>query len=203
MTVQARCTVAESPGAWALQKDEQRAATRNGMVHVEASDGLRCGERTQLVNAATFCTSSVTSLPRCLPRQPRRARNQRESVAPHPQFAGTAPEMEPMSPTSSNGKICYTRSLRRRARSPITKGLWLEHPSTRRRHTAFDDTTGQVSGSWIVGRFAIGSARPSTYIMVDDAASILDAIAARRHECAADRCRCRRSRRDSATRAAT
>src|SRR5262249_26262060 len=41
---------------------------------------------------------------------------------------------------------------------------------------AFDDTTGQVSGAWVRGRPASGSPGLLIYIMVDNAAAVVDAI---------------------------
>jgi predicted enzyme related to lactoylglutathione lyase len=86
-----------------------------------------------------------------------------------------------MPPTLANGKICY-----------------LEIPSTdiagsadfykrvfgwniRQRgdgHTAFDDTTGEVSGSWVLGRLPAAKPGLLFYVMVDDVAAILDLIVA-------------------------
>jgi predicted enzyme related to lactoylglutathione lyase len=45
-------------------------------------------------------------------------------------------------------------------------------------HSAFDDTTGQVSGTWVLGRPP--SAQPGLliYVMVDSVAASLDAIVA-------------------------
>jgi len=86
-----------------------------------------------------------------------------------------------MPPTLANGKICY-----------------LEIPSTdiaqsadfykrvfgwniRQRgdgHTAFDDTTGEVSGSWVLGRPPATKPGLLFYVMVDDVTAILDIIIA-------------------------
>jgi len=86
-----------------------------------------------------------------------------------------------MPPTLGNGKICY-----------------LEIPSTdiaqsadfykrvfgwniRQRgdgHTAFDDTTGEVSGSWVLGRPPATKPGLLFYVMVDDVTAILDIIIA-------------------------
>ena len=86
-----------------------------------------------------------------------------------------------MPPTLANGKICY-----------------LEIPSTdiagsadfykrvfgwniRQRgdgHTAFDDTTGEVSGSWVLGRQPATKPGLLFYVMVDDVAATLDLIVA-------------------------
>ena len=86
-----------------------------------------------------------------------------------------------MPPTLSNGKICY-----------------LEIPSTdiagsadfykrvfgwniRQRgdgHTAFDDTAGEVSGSWVLGRPPASKPGLLFYIMVDNVAATIDLIVA-------------------------
>lgn len=86
-----------------------------------------------------------------------------------------------MPPTLANGKICY-----------------LEIPSTdiagsadfykrvfgwniRQRgdgHTVFDDTTSEVSGSWMLGRLPATKPGLLFYVMVDDVAAILDPIVA-------------------------
>jgi len=86
-----------------------------------------------------------------------------------------------MPPTLANGKICY-----------------LEIPSTdiaqsadfykrvfgwniRQRgdgHTAFDDTTGEVSGSWVLGRPPATKPGLLFYVMVDDVTAIVDIIIA-------------------------
>jgi uncharacterized protein len=86
-----------------------------------------------------------------------------------------------MSPTASNGKICYLEipaiDVARSAEFYNQVFGW----NIRRRgdgHFAFDDTTGQVSGSWIVGRPPSETPGLLTYIMVDDAAAILETIAA-------------------------
>jgi len=44
--------------------------------------------------------------------------------------------------------------------------------------TAFDDTTGEVSGSWVLGRPASSQPGLLTYIMVDNAAATVDAVIA-------------------------
>ncbi len=82
-----------------------------------------------------------------------------------------------MPPTSVNGKICYIElpatDIQRSAAFYEAVFGW----SVRTRGdgaTAFDDTTGEVSGAWVLGR------PPSTpgllfYVMVD---SVEDAVAA-------------------------
>lgn len=86
-----------------------------------------------------------------------------------------------MPPTRSNGKICYieipaTDTARSAAFYARAFG-W----QTRQRgdgQTAFDDTTGQVSGTWVVGRKPAAEPGLLFYIMVDDAAATLDALVA-------------------------
>jgi predicted enzyme related to lactoylglutathione lyase len=44
--------------------------------------------------------------------------------------------------------------------------------------TAFDDTTGKVSGAWVLGRAPAGAPGLLVYVMVDSVAVTLDAIIA-------------------------
>ena len=44
--------------------------------------------------------------------------------------------------------------------------------------TAFDDTTGQVSGSWVIGRAPATTPGMLVYIMVENVAAVLDAVVA-------------------------
>jgi predicted enzyme related to lactoylglutathione lyase len=86
-----------------------------------------------------------------------------------------------MPPTLANGKICYIEM-------PATD---IVHSSNfykqvfgwniRKRgdgSTAFDDTTAEVSGAWVLGRAP--GAKPGLlfYIMVDSVAAALDALVA-------------------------
>jgi predicted enzyme related to lactoylglutathione lyase len=86
-----------------------------------------------------------------------------------------------MPPTLTNGKICYiempatdiTRS------ADFYKGVfgW----NIRKRgdgSTAFDDTTGQVSGTWVIGRPPSGKPGLLFYVMVDSVAATVDAVVA-------------------------
>jgi predicted enzyme related to lactoylglutathione lyase len=86
-----------------------------------------------------------------------------------------------MPPTTANGKICYIEmpatDIERSADFYKTVFGW----NVRKRgdgSTAFDDTIGEVSGSWIVGR------PPSTapgflfYIMVDSVAASIEKVLA-------------------------
>jgi predicted enzyme related to lactoylglutathione lyase len=86
-----------------------------------------------------------------------------------------------MSPTLANGKICYieipARDVHRSADFYTRVFGW----RIRKRgdgRTAFDDTTGEVSGTWMVGRPA--SAEPGLlfYIMVDSVAATVEAVIA-------------------------
>src|SRR5205085_1002418 len=86
-----------------------------------------------------------------------------------------------MPPTLANGKICYiempSTDIARSAEFYRRVFGW----NVRQRgdgHSAFDDTTGQVSGTWVLGRPP--SAQPGllVYIMVDSVAASLDAIVA-------------------------
>lgn len=86
-----------------------------------------------------------------------------------------------MSPTPSNGKICYIEipaiDVARSAEFYKQVFGW----KIRQRgdgHTAFDGSTGQVNGSWIVGRPPSGAPGLLTYIMVYDAAATLGSIVA-------------------------
>jgi predicted enzyme related to lactoylglutathione lyase len=84
-----------------------------------------------------------------------------------------------MPPTSANGKICYIElpadDVQRSAAFYRDVFGW----NIRRRGdgaTSFDDTIGEVSGTWVTGR------RPSTdpgmliYVMVDSVAATIDAV---------------------------
>ena len=86
-----------------------------------------------------------------------------------------------MSPTSMNGKICYiempTTDIARSADFYSRVFGW----QTRKRgdgSTAFDDTTGQVSGTWVKGRPPSTSPGLLVYIMVDDAEAMVETIVA-------------------------
>ena len=86
-----------------------------------------------------------------------------------------------MAATSTNGKICYVElpavDIPRSADFYAQVFGW----QIRRRGdgaTAFDDTTGQVSGSWVVGRPAAAQPGLLIYIMVDSVAATIDAVIA-------------------------
>jgi predicted enzyme related to lactoylglutathione lyase len=86
-----------------------------------------------------------------------------------------------MSPTPMNGKICYiempTTDIARSADFYSRVFGW----KTRKRGdgaVAFDDTTGEVSGTWVKGRPASSQPGLLIYIMVDDVAAAVDAVVA-------------------------
>ncbi|MDQ6759417.1 MAG: VOC family protein [Acidobacteriota bacterium] len=86
-----------------------------------------------------------------------------------------------MSPTPKNGKICY---LELPATDIVRSSDFYRSVfdwNIRQRgdgSTAFDDTTGQVSGSWVLGRPPASHPGLLVYIMVDSVAAALDVIVA-------------------------
>ena len=86
-----------------------------------------------------------------------------------------------MPPSLSNGKICYIEfpatDVRRSAEFYEKVFGW----RIRQRgdgSIAFDDTTGEVSGTWVTGRPPSGEPGLLLYVMVDSVAATLDAIRA-------------------------
>jgi uncharacterized protein len=86
-----------------------------------------------------------------------------------------------MPPTLANGKICYIEipatDIQRSADFYKNVFGWL----IRRRgdgSMAFDDTTGQVSGTWVRGRSPASALGLLFYIMVDSVAATADAVIA-------------------------
>jgi predicted enzyme related to lactoylglutathione lyase len=84
-----------------------------------------------------------------------------------------------MPPKPANGKICYVElaatDVAQSAAFYRTVFGW----NTRKRgdgHTAFDDTTGEVSGAWLPGRQPATQPGLLLYIMVDSVAATLDKI---------------------------
>lgn len=89
-----------------------------------------------------------------------------------------------MPPTMSNGKVCYIEmpasDIRRSAEFYRDVFGW----GIRQRgngSTAFDDTTGEVSGTWVLGRPSAAKPGLLIYILVDSVAATLEAIVA--HGC--------------------
>lgn len=86
-----------------------------------------------------------------------------------------------MSPTLTNGKICYIEMPATDvARSAdFYKRVFGWHIRQRGDgSTAFDDTTGQVSGTWVLERLPSSKPGLLVYIMVDSVAATLEAIVA-------------------------
>lgn len=86
-----------------------------------------------------------------------------------------------MPPTRANGKVCYIEipavDIRRSADFYSKVFGW----KLRQRgdgHVAFDDGTGEVSGTWVIGRPASAAPGLLVYIMVDSVAATADAVVA-------------------------
>ena len=86
-----------------------------------------------------------------------------------------------MPPTLANGKICYVEipagEIARSAEFYKRVFGW----AIRKRgdgSTAFDDTTGEVSGTWVLGRPPAAKPGILFYIMVDNVAATIDAVVA-------------------------
>jgi len=86
-----------------------------------------------------------------------------------------------MPPTPTNGKICYIEipalDIRRSADFYAKVFGW----KIRKRGdgaTAFDDATGQVSGTWVLGRPAASQPGLLVYIMVDSVAATIETVTA-------------------------
>ena len=86
-----------------------------------------------------------------------------------------------MPPSLANGKICYVEmpasDIARSAEFYQRVFGW----NVRKRgdgSTAFDDTTGEVSGSWVLGRPPASKAGLLFYIMVDSVVATLEKIVA-------------------------
>jgi len=84
-------------------------------------------------------------------------------------------------PTLANGKICYIEfpatNIARSAE--FYQGVFGWEIRTRGDgRTAFDDTPGEVSGTWVVGRAPAKEPGLMVYIMVDSVATTLEKIVA-------------------------
>ena len=86
-----------------------------------------------------------------------------------------------MPPTTKNGKICYieipSTDVQRSAEFYQKVFGW----EIRRRGdgaTAFDDSVGEVSGTWVLGRPPAKEPGLMVYIMVDSVAKTVDAVIA-------------------------
>ncbi|HEY2915349.1 MAG TPA: VOC family protein [Candidatus Angelobacter sp.] len=86
-----------------------------------------------------------------------------------------------MPPTLANGKICYiempTTDIARSAEFYQRVFGW--NVRTRGNgSTAFDDTTGQVSGSWVLKRPPMSQPGLLIYVMVDSVAATIELVKA-------------------------
>src|SRR5260370_22573995 len=84
-------------------------------------------------------------------------------------------------PTFANGKVCYIEipALDVETSSKFYRSVfgW----NTRKRgdgSLAFDDSVGEVSGTWVLGRKAMTEPGLLIYIMVDSVAATIDAVIA-------------------------
>jgi uncharacterized protein len=86
-----------------------------------------------------------------------------------------------MNPTAANGKICYIElpatDIARSADFYKQVFDWRIRQRGDGR-TAFDDTTGQVSGAWVLGRPPASQPGLLVYVMVDSVAATLQVIVA-------------------------
>ncbi len=86
-----------------------------------------------------------------------------------------------MPPTLANGKICYIEipsSDIARSSQFYEKVFGWRTRTRGNGHTAFDDTTGEVSGTWTIGRRPAAEPGLLVYVMVDSVAATLEAIVA-------------------------
>jgi len=86
-----------------------------------------------------------------------------------------------MPPMRANGKICYLEMPATDIAGSAEFYKQVFGWNIRKRadgSVAFDDTTGEVSGSWVLGRPPAGKPGLLFYIMVDSVAAAVDAVAA-------------------------
>jgi uncharacterized protein len=84
-------------------------------------------------------------------------------------------------PKPGNGKICYIEIPAHDIGASANFYHKVFGWNIRKRsdgNTAFDDSAGEVSGSWVTGRCASSFAGLLTYIMVDDIQATLEAVVA-------------------------
>jgi predicted enzyme related to lactoylglutathione lyase len=86
-----------------------------------------------------------------------------------------------MPPTLANGKICYVEmpALEVRRSAHFYEKVFGWHIRQRGDGAlAFDDATGQVSGTWVLGRPPSSQPGLLVYIMVDSVTATIDAVLA-------------------------
>ncbi len=87
-----------------------------------------------------------------------------------------------MGPTRANGKICYVEipAVDVEQSSAFYGAVFGWKIRLRGDgHVAFDDPTGEVSGTWVTGRPVSGTPGFLFYIMVDSVAQAVEAVKAR------------------------
>ena len=85
-------------------------------------------------------------------------------------------------PTLSNGKVCYIEIPAIDIGSAASFYKEVFGWQTRQRgdgNIAFDDTVGEVSGTWVTGRKASAEPGLLIYIWVDNVAAALEAVVAK------------------------
>src|SRR3989442_2293792 len=86
-----------------------------------------------------------------------------------------------MPPTLANGKVCYIDIPAvdiGRSADFYAKVFGCRLRQRGDGSTAFDDSTGEVSGTWVLGRPASSQPGLLVYIMVDSVAATIDAVLA-------------------------
>jgi hypothetical protein len=86
-----------------------------------------------------------------------------------------------MPPTLANGKICYIEMPATDIAQSSNFYKQVFGWNIRRRgdgSTSFDDATGEVSGTWVLGRPPSGAPGLLIYVMVDSVAATIDSIVA-------------------------
>jgi predicted enzyme related to lactoylglutathione lyase len=86
-----------------------------------------------------------------------------------------------MPPTLANGKICYLEIPAvdiARSSDFYNKVFGWQIRKRGDGRLAFDDTTGQVSGTWVTGRRPSSEAGLLIYVMADDVATTLETVIA-------------------------
>lgn len=90
--------------------------------------------------------------------------------------------MENKHPTLTNGKVCYIEIPAIDINTSVSFYRDVFGWQTRQRgdgSIAFDDTAGEVSGTWVLGRKAAPGPGLLVYIMVDSVAETVETIVAR------------------------
>src|SRR5207245_7661273 len=89
--------------------------------------------------------------------------------------------MKKKHPTPGNGKVCYLEipALDIKRSASFYKAVFGWQIRQRSDGSiAFDDSVGELSGTWVIGRKPMTEAGLLIYIMVDSVAATVDAVAA-------------------------